>query len=94
MSDDIQDTAFWERADEVINLVNQQAEETASEEVSASLLYAAARFTSYLVASSAENADEIKAGKEEAVEYFTAQYRQLLIDNIDDYIDNYDEYNS
>jgi hypothetical protein len=94
MSDEIQDTAFWARADEVINLVNQQSEETASDEVSASLLYAAARFTSYLVASSAENADEIKAGKEEAVEYFTTQFRQLLIDNIDDYIENYDEYNS
>jgi Protein of unknown function (DUF3144). len=97
MSDEIQevqDETFWERVDEVVDLANQQTEHAESDDVSSSLLYATARFNAYLLASSAENADEIKAGKDSAVEYFTEKYRQLLIDNIDDYIDNFDEYNS
>jgi hypothetical protein len=93
MSDETQDNAFWERADEIINLANQQAEDVESDDVSSSLLYATARFNAFLIASSAEKADDIKAGKDAAVEYFTEQYRQLLIDNIDEYIENFDEYN-
>ena len=94
MSDETQDNAFWERADEIINLANQQAEDVESDDVSLSLLYATARFNAFLIASSAEKADDIKAGKDAAVEYFTEQYSQLLIDNIDEYIENFDEYNS
>ena len=94
MSDETQDNAFWERADEIINLANQQAEDVESDDVSSSLLYATARFNAFLIASTAEKADDIKAGKDAAIEYFTEQYRQLLIDNIDDYIENFDEYNS
>ena len=94
MSDETQDNAFWERADEIINLANQQAEDVESDDVSSSLLYATARFNAFLIASSAEKADDINAGKDAAVEYFTEQYRQLLIDNIDEYIENFDEYNS
>ena len=91
---EIQDEAFWDRIDEVVDLANQQTEHAESDDVSSSLLYATARFNAYLLASSAENADEIKAGKESAVEYFTEKYRQLLIVNIGDYIENFDEYNS
>ena len=94
MSDETQHNAFWVRADEIINLANQQAEDVESDDVSSSLLYATARFNAFLIASSAEKADDIKAGKDAAVEYFTEQYRQLLIDNIDEYIENFDEYNS
>jgi predicted aminopeptidase len=94
MSDETQDIAYWDRADEIINLANQQTEDAASDDVNSSLLYATARFNAFLVAASAENADEIKAGKAAAIEFFTEQYRQLLSDNIDDYIENFDEYNA
>lgn len=94
MNDETQDEAFWDRADEIINLANQQAENAESDDVSSSLLYATARFNAFLIASTAEKADDIQAGKDAAVEYFTKQYRQLLIDNIDEYIENFDEYNS
>lgn len=94
MSEETQDIAYWDRADEIINLANQQTEDAASDDVNGSLLYATARFNAFLIAASAEKADDIKAGKEEAIEYFTKQYRQLLSENIDDYIENFDEYNA
>ena len=36
-----------------------------------------------------KKADDIKPGKDAAVEYFTEQYSQLLIDNIDEYIEKF-----
>lgn len=86
--------AFWERADEVITLANQQSETADNDEVNASLLYATARFNAFLVAASADTAEELKAGKETAVAYFTEQYRNQLIEHLDEYIENFDEYNA
>ncbi len=86
--------AFWERADEVINLANQQSETADNDEVNASLLYATARFNAFLVAASADTVEELKAGKETAVAYFTEQYRNQLIEHLDEYIENFDEYNA
>lgn len=95
MSSETVDDAFWQRADEIINLANQQCESVeSSDDVSASLLYATARFNAFLIASTAQSAGDIQSGKEDAVAYFTEQYRQLLMDNLDDYIENFDEYNA
>ena len=92
MSNEAPNDAFWERADAVINLANQQTESAGSEDVSGSLLYASARFNAFLIAAQAGDADVLRTGKEDAVDYFTEQYRQLLLDNLDDYIENFDEY--
>ena len=95
MSTEALDDAFWQRADEVINLANEQCEKAeSSDEVIASLLYASARFNAFLIAAAAQSAADIQSGKDDAVAYFTEQYRQLLQDNLDDYIENFDEYNA
>ena len=95
MSTEALDDAFWQRADEVINLANAQCESADStDEVSASLLYASARFNAFQIAATAQSAADIQSGKDDAVAYFTEQYRQLLQDNLDDYIENFDEYNA
>ena len=95
MSTEALDDAFWQRADEIINLANEQCEKAeSSDDVSASLLYATARFNAFLIASTAQSAGDIQSGKQDAVAYFTEQYRQLLMDNLDDYIENFDEYNA
>lgn len=83
---------FWERADAVIHLANDQCEAAPRSKVSASLLYAAARFNSFIVASSAANLDELRQDKNEAVKYFTEQYQKMLIENLDDHIANYEKY--
>ena len=85
---------FWERADKVIALANEQVKGSTIGKVSSSLLYAAARFASFNVASSATDAEEMKKDKEEAIKYFTEQYRKMLIENLDDYIENYEKYNA
>ncbi len=86
------DAAFWERADAIIHLANEQGNKAPNSNVSASLLYAAARFNAFIVANGASDAATMKADKEEAIRYFTEEYRKMLSQNLDDYIENFDGY--
>jgi len=92
MSDNGVPQEFWDRADEVIAVANKQVGGESIGKVSSSLLYAAARFNSFNVANSADSAEDMKADKEEAIEYFTNQYRKMLEENLDDYIENFPDY--
>ena len=83
---------FWERADQIIALANEQVQDSTIGKVSSSLLYAAARFNSFNVATSANDVEEMEKDKEEAVRYFTEQYKKMLIENLDDYIENFVKY--
>ena len=94
MNDNDVPQEFWDRADEIIALANKQCNDTSIGKVSSSLLYAAARFNSFNIASSATDVEEMKKNKEEAVKYFTDQYQKMIIENIDDYIENYESYTS
>lgn len=85
---------FWNRADEVIALANEQVSQSTIGKVSSSLLYATARFNSFNVASSASDAAEMQRDKNYAIKYFTEQYRKMLEENLDDYIENFDQYKS
>lgn len=94
MSDDPTPKEFWERADKVIALANELVKDSTVGKVSSSLLYAAARFNSFNVATSVSSAEEMEKDKEEAIRYFTEQYRKMLTENLDDYIANYESYGS
>jgi len=92
MSDNEISPKFWERADQAIALANEQAKDADIGKVSSSLLYAAARFNAFNVASSADNVEEMIKDKEEAICYFTEQYRKMLTENLDEYIECYQEH--
>ena len=86
------DKDFFKRTDAFIKVANELSQEHDLGKVSASLLYAAARFNAFIVASSAEDKAAADRNKVEAIEYFTEQYRSMLMANMDDYINKYDEY--
>lgn len=86
------DKDFFKRTDAFIKVANELTTEHDIGKVSASMLYAAARFNAFIVASSAENKDEAEKNKEEAISYFTEQYRSMLLANMNDYIEKYDDY--
>ena len=92
MSDKNIPPEFWERADQIIELANKQVGDSEIGKVSSSLLYAAARFNSFNVASKSDSVEEMKKDKEEAIKYFTEQYKKMLVENLDDYIENYENY--
>ena len=87
------DPKFYDRADAHIYLSNDQISGDVSRgEVSASMLFAASRFNAWVSATGFESADAMKAGREEALGFFTAQYRLMLEENFDDYADNFERY--
>ena len=83
---------FYNRADKFIYLANEQCKVAISGKVSSSLLYAAARFSAYDMASKSATLSEMKKDKEEAIEFFCGRFREMLVENLDDYIANYEQY--
>lgn len=83
---------FWERADQIIALANQQCGQSGGHEVATSLLYAAARFNAFLVASKTNDVNKMQQEKDDAIAFFTEQYKRMLTDNFNDYIKNFEQY--
>ena len=85
--------AFYQRADAVIELANSQLSPTShSGQVGASLLYAASRYSASVASIGFVKGDDLRKEKEDIIEFYTKQYRQMLSDNLDDYAQNFDKY--
>ena len=80
---------FFDRADEIINLANAQLKHEHRSKVSASTLYAAARFNAFVSASSYSNGEELTKDFAEISAYFVEQYKKMLNENLEDFAANF-----
>src|SRR5690349_19925292 len=87
-----QDPHFFDRADAHIHLSNSQMEGGNHGKVSASMMYATARFNAYVCWSGFDDKAAFAEAREEAIEYFVEQFRMMLAENLDDYISNFERY--
>ena len=83
---------FYERAHEHLRIANEQLTDVSQGHVSASMMYACARFNAWLSAANQESAKDLKGAYGETIEYFVAQYRRMLVKNLDDFVANFGEY--
>ncbi len=86
------DENFFNRADQHINLSNDQLKSESRGKVSASMMYSVARFNSWVSACGWNNGEEMEAAKQETIDYFINEFRSMLEENLDDYINNFDNY--
>ena len=86
------DKEFFERADAYITLANDQASSVSRGKVSASMMFATARFNAWVSASGTDSAEELASVKDEALEYFLSEYRKMLEENLDEYVEHFDKY--
>ena len=86
------DDQFYDRADAIIHLANDQLENIGSGKVSASLMYATARFNAWVSALGFPDGAQMAAERQRTIDYFVAQYRSMLEKNLDDYIRKFPEY--
>ena len=87
------DEEFYERADAHIHLSNDQISDKATlGKVSASNMYATARFNAWVSACGWSNGKEMAESKQETLDYFINEYRKMLEENLDDYIENFESY--
>ncbi|MEN6668811.1 DUF3144 domain-containing protein [Psychrobacter sp. B38] len=85
--------AFYQRADAIIGVANSQlGPESHSGQVGASLLYAAARYSASVASIGFVKGDDFAKEKDDIVEFYVKQYRQMLSDNLTDYAQNFDKY--
>jgi hypothetical protein len=87
------DEGFYERADQHIHLSNDQLKaQEARGKVSASMMYATARFNAWVTACGSSDAEDMATGKDQTIAYFVEQYRLMLEENLDDYVENFATY--
>jgi len=86
------DHDFFERAQEHLRIANEQLTGVSEGRVSASMMYACARFNAWISATNQESAKDLKGAYGETIEYFVAQYRRMLVKNLDDFVANFGEY--
>ncbi len=91
-TDTDKDNEFYEMADAFIALANKQSKEVIQGKVSATFLYAAARFNTFLVASNSESKLAFESGIESSIEYFMVEYKKMLEEHFEDYKVNYETY--
>jgi Protein of unknown function (DUF3144) len=88
------DQEDFARADEIINLANSQLGEATKGKVSASLMFATARYCSWVSATGFSDGAEMASMREQTIDYFVDQYREALTQNLDDYIEGFADYMS
>lgn len=87
------DEQFYDRADAHISLANENISESVGRgKVSSSFLFAASRFNAWVSACGWTNGKEMAEAKQQTVDYFVDEYRKMLEENLEDYINNFDEY--
>jgi len=91
MTNQVDDT-FYDRADAHIALANEQCRSIGKGKVSASFLYGAARFNAYIGAINSGSLQTMRDERENIVDYYLKEYREMLIEHLDDYIQHYDDY--
>ncbi len=87
------DEGFYDRADEHIELSNAQISEAVPRgKVSASMMYANARFSAWVAATSYHSGEDMRAQGQERIDYFVDQFRIMLEENYSDYAQKFDVY--
>ncbi|NGX15050.1 DUF3144 domain-containing protein [Wenzhouxiangella sp. XN24] len=79
------DREFRQVVDRFIALANEQIDSVPREHVSMALLYAAARFNSFIVSTHAPSREKFRADRPAAFKFFTGEYHRMLGENLDDY---------
>ena len=90
MSEILRDKEFYELADAHIALANTRMGKVKPAKVSATLLFAAARFNAFVISASAENKAQMLLDKESAIAYFMQEYEKNLRENIDEHLTRHD----
>ncbi|WP_412502662.1 DUF3144 domain-containing protein [Shewanella chilikensis] len=88
------DKAFFQRASELIDLANKQNQNTEVQtgEVSASFMYALARYNAWFGSTGFAAKEQMQSKKQEMMDYYMERYKEMLEGSMDDYIENFDHY--
>ncbi len=93
--------AFFERADQFIKLANEFCSPEQNKnakpaerrgQVSASMLFATARFNTWVAANNFKDGEEMRNAKDQVMSYILQQFQMMLEDNYDEYCEQFENY--
>lgn len=85
MSDELTEQEFRRVADTFIDQANEHLGTVEKENIGMALLFAAARFNAFVVASHSQSVIQYELDRVKAIDFFTKKYREMLEENLDDY---------
>lgn len=92
---------FFERTDQFIKLANDFCQPARGEkinpsqrrgQVSSAMLFAAARFNTWVSANTFKDGQEMREAKDQVMAYLVQQFQSMLEDNYDEYCDQFQNY--
>ncbi len=100
--EDALNAIFFERADNFIQQANQFCSPELGKkvdnpaeirgQVSAAMLFATARFNTWVAANNFKDGKEMSDAKEQIMSYILQQFQMMLEDNFDEYCEQFDNY--
>lgn len=86
-------TLIWDLIEKIIDEANESTEKGLDPgSAHQAIMYAAARYGAFVVAASSESRDDFKQDEQDARKFYMDQFRRLLLENFDDYRDNFKNY--
>ncbi len=85
------DDSFYDRAEEFIALANKHMTKEVPSKVSASMNWSAARFAAWLATAFEDTAATALPKREEAIEFFTEQFREMFTTHFDAFVQDHDQ---
>ncbi len=92
ISDEELDKRHREMSDKFIDLANQFSETNGPENVGMALLFATSRYNAFVVTQHAETIEVFEKDLDKAKSFFSAQYLEMLDENLEDYKKVYEKY--
>jgi hypothetical protein len=85
------DKKFIKLTDHFINQANEKCETEDHQLVNASLLYASARFSSFITASLAESKESFEEGTDAAIAFYLEEFEKMLKEHMKQYKSTFDK---
>ena len=85
MSQEQRNLEFRQLADVFIDVANKQGETVDNSRVGSAMLFASARFASFVVASHSRNLEQFESEVDNALEFFSNEFKRMLGENLEEY---------
>lgn len=82
-SDSDDNRRFRQMADQFIDTANRQLDKADPSTVNSAFLYGASRFSAFVTTQKAGSLEQFDEMHEEAVSYYTEEFRNMLLENLD-----------
>ncbi len=87
------ESQIWDLIDQVIESANNATEQGLQPgEAHQALMYAAARYGAFIIAATSETRADFEQDEQNARKFYMDQFRRLLLDNFDEYRENFGDY--